>query len=591
MAEPEVKQRLAAILAADVAGYTRLMAADAPATIAALRGHRDLFRRHIEANEGRVVDMAGDSVLAVFTSAAGAVKAAVDAQGEVTERNEELPENRRMQFRVGVNLGDIREVEDGTVYGDGVNIAARLEGLAEPGGVMISDDAYRQVRRDPDLRFADAGEQEVKNVAEPVRAFRLITAFPAEPANAIRAPALPDKPSIAVLAFDNRSGDPDQAYFADGIAEDLITALSRIRWLFVTARNSSFTYKGRAADVKQVGRELGVRYVVEGSVRRAGQRVRITAQLIDAVNGNHLWAQRYDRELEDIFAVQDEITDTIVAAIEPELGAAERERAMRRPPDSLEAWGLYQRGVEHMYRFTATDSAEAKRLFKAAAERDPRFAAPLGALAYALYLEVILAVAPAPEETTASAIEAGRAAVARDDKDPMAHFGLGRALTVARLQMEAIRELEIAIELNPNFALAHLGLGVALIGASRLQEAIESLDKAIRLSPHDPILWTMENARAMAKVSLGAFAEGLADARLACRHPNTGVWSYVTLISALGHLGRTEEAQDAIAQAHKQWPAFSLPDFLPRLPFDLRAVGGWLDGLRKAGLEVPESLR
>ncbi|MDP6515255.1 MAG: hypothetical protein QF926_01350 [Alphaproteobacteria bacterium] len=308
--------------------------------------------------------------------------------------------------------------------------------------------------------------------------------------------ALPDKPSIAVLPFASLGDDPQQEYFADGIAEDLITALSRVHWLFVTARNSTFTYKGRAVDVKRVGHEMGVRYVVEGSVRQARNRIRISAQLIDAITGNHLWADRYDRELEDIFVLQDEITETIAAAIEPELGTAERERAVRRPPESLEAWGLYQRGLDLMYRFTAEDNQEARRLFRLAADADTRFASPLGALAYIGFLDFVLGFTESPEQTIAEAVAAGRASVARDDKDPMAHFGLGRAMSLTRNLESAISELAIAIELNPNFALAYLGLGAALSLAGRYREAIDALDVAIRLSPHAPILWTMEHMRA-----------------------------------------------------------------------------------------------
>jgi TolB-like protein len=401
--------------------------------------------------------------------------------------------------------------------------------------------------------------------------------------------ALPDKPSIAVLPFANIGDDPEQGYFADGIVEDLITALSRIHWLYVTARNSSFTYKGRAVDVKQVGREMGVRYVVEGSVRRAGTRIRISVQLIDAGTGYHLWANRFDRELEDIFVLQDEIIDMIAGALEPELGAAERQRAVRRPPDSLKAWGLYQRGLSHMYRFTKVDNREAHRLLSLAAADDPLFAAPLGAQAYVWFLDFILGFVDDPELARAEAVVAGRAAVARDGKDPMAHFGLGRAISLTGDTDSAISELECALDLNPNFALAHLGLGTALSLAGRHQEAIDALGIAIRLSPNDPILWTMENARAMAYIDIGAYDMAIADARRACRHPITSSRCYLTLVSAMANSGRSRDAEEARNALFELWPEFSMARFSKMLPFSPFKRPRWLEGLRKAGLHFPDT--
>jgi adenylate cyclase len=583
LAEMGVEQKLAAILAADVAGYTRLMAEDEPATISTITEYRTIFRQHIEANGGRVVDMAGDSILAMFTSAAGAVKAAVDAQAELAPKNQALPEARRMQFRVGVNLGDIREADDGTVYGDGVNIAARLEGLADPGGVMISEDAHRQVRRDPDLAFADAGLYGVKNVAEPVHAWRAVTGN--EAASSQASPALPDKPSIAVLAFDNLSHDPDQDYLADGISEDLITEMSRIHWLFVTARNSAFTYKGEAVDVKQVGRELGVRYVLEGSVRQAGKRIRVSAQLIDATTGNHLWAERYDRELEDIFALQDEITSTIAAAIEPELGAAERERAVRRAPESLEAWGLYQRGLDYLYRFTGPDNVVAKRLLRGAADADPRFAAPLGALAYALYFDCALQFSASPELTVREALEVGRAAISRDASDPWAQFGMGRAHEIAEQYPEAIARLEKTIELSPNFALAYLGLAVAMNLSGRHTEAIANAETAIRLSPRDPVRWGSETQLAAAYFQLCQYERTAEVARNAVRHANAGFWPHLHLIAALALLDRIDEAGAAVVDFRTRWPDFRIASLPRAVGVQDASDAAWRDGLRKAGFD------
>ena len=483
MEGPGVEQRLAAILAADVAGYTRLMAGDEPATISTITEYRDIFRSHIEANGGRVVDMAGDSILAVFNSAAGAVKGAVEAQGEVAERNTSLPEARRMRFRIGINLGDIREADDGTIYGDGVIVAARLEGLAEPGGVMISDFAYQQVRRDPDVTFHDAGTFEVKNLSEAVRAYRLATSVEERP---LTTPMPIEKSSIAVLPFDNMSRDQEQEYFSDGITEDIITALSRIRWLTVIARNSSFTYKGKAVDVKQVGREMGVRYVLEGSVRRTGNRVRITAQLIEAETGTHIWAERYDRDLGDIFAVQDEITETIATAIEPEIGAAEMERARRKPPGDLSAWDAYQRGLWHSYRYTAADNATAKDFLERAIAIDPDFGPSHAALAYNHFCDVIYGYSADRKVSIAAGLATAKTAVALDERDPFAHSNLGRLYTMMGEHALAEDALRRALALSPSFALAHFSMGLVLQQAGRSEEALPELELAMRLSPHDP---------------------------------------------------------------------------------------------------------
>ncbi|MDP6952574.1 MAG: adenylate/guanylate cyclase domain-containing protein, partial [Alphaproteobacteria bacterium] len=344
----DATRRLAAILAADVAGYSRLMGDDEAATVAALNAARGVFKRHIAAQGGRVIDTAGDSVLAVFDSVVQSVGCALAVQSELAEANAARPENRRMAFRIGINLGDVIAQDDGTIYGDGVNIAARLESLANPGGIALSGSAFDQVEGKLDVDFAFLGEKDVKNIARKVRVYQ------AALGESVAVPQRSEttSPSIAVLPFDNLGGDGDQDYFADGICEDLITELSRLRWLAVTARNSSFTYKGKSVDVTQVGRELGVRYIVEGSVRRGGNRLRITAQLIDAASGNHVWAERYDRDFSDIFALQDEITETLVAALVREVGVVEQDRAHRKPPESLDAWETFQRGMWHCWKMT-----------------------------------------------------------------------------------------------------------------------------------------------------------------------------------------------------------------------------------------------
>jgi adenylate cyclase len=350
------ERRLAAIMAVDVVGYSRLMGADEEGTLAALKAiRREWVDPRIVEHRGRIVKTTGDGLLVEFASVVAAVRCTVGVQREMAERNIGVPAETRIEFRVGINLGDII-IDGDDIFGDGVNIAARLETLAEPGGICVSRVVHDQVRDKLAFAFEDMGEQALKNITRPVRTYRVMAALGAASTRAGSGPSLPDKPSIAVLPFANMSGDPEQEYFADGMVEEIITALSRIRWLFVIARNSSFTYKGQAVDVKQVGRELGVRYVLEGSVRRGGNRVRVTAQLIDAFTSAHIWAERYDRDLTDIFAVQDEITASVAGIIEPALVAAEQERVLRKPPDRLDAWEVYQRGMWHFNKYGAEEN-------------------------------------------------------------------------------------------------------------------------------------------------------------------------------------------------------------------------------------------
>ncbi len=379
MAEARVERRLAAILAADVVGYSRLMGIDEEGTLNQLRSIRaELIDPKITEHRGRIVKTTGDGLLVEFSSVVDGLRCATEWQRGMAERNAGTSDDR-IEFRIGINVGDVA-VEDGDIFGDGVNVAARLEGLAEPGGICVSARVQEDAAGRLDLMFDDMGEQALKNIARPVRVYRVRAtgATPTETTpNATPteiAPVLPDKPSIAVLPFQNMSGDPEQEFFADGIAEDIITALARYPSLFVIARNSSFSYKGRAVDVKQVGRELGVRYVLEGSLRKSGNRVRVTAQLVEAETGNHVWAERYDRDLADIFAVQDEITEATTIAIAPAIADAEQQRAMRKPPASLDAWGVYQRGMWHLSKAGNEDNALAEKLFQRAVDLDPMFA-------------------------------------------------------------------------------------------------------------------------------------------------------------------------------------------------------------------------
>ena len=592
MAEKRVQRRLAAILAADVVGYSRLIRTDEEGTLAALKSLlEDIVDPKIAENHGRIVKLMGDGVLAEFPSVVDAVRTAAEVQRAVAERNADRSEEQPIVFRIGINLGDV-VIDGDDIQGDGVNLASRLEGLAEPGGMCISAAVYDQVRDRIELSFEDLGEQEVKNIDRPIRVWRWAkdASVSAErPATADQSLPLPDKPSIAVLAFDNLSGDAEQEYFADGIAEDLITALSRIRWLFVAARNSTFTYKRKAIDVKQVGREMGVRYVVEGSVRKAGNRVRISAQLVDATTGSHIWARRYDRNLDDILAIQDELTEAIAGEIEPELAQVERERAHRKPPENLDAWDLYQRGLWHMWQFTADENAKALQLFQRATDVDDRFAPAFAALAYSYFSNVVFAYRNTVADDLASAQQAALTAVAIDDRDAMAHCTLGRVHTALGDLASAIAELEKAVDLNPSFALARYGLAVALMFSGEAGAGKAQFDDAARLSPHDPYLWLFENGAAMALIVMGRFFEAEVYALRATRHPTAGFWPYAALAGALAEQGKLEEAYSALSKLLEMKPEFG-PAFFERLwPNTDRAFFKvYFAALRKAGLEMPD---
>ena len=586
MADENVTRRLAAILAADMVGYSRLMEADEAGTIARQKARRvELIDPKIAAHNGRIVKTTGDGLLVEFASAVDAVRCAVEVQQAMAEREAEVAEDRRIRYRIGINLGDI--VLDGEdILGDGVNIAARLEALAEPDGIAISGSVHEQVQGKLDTVFRDAGARQVKNIARPIHVWCWPgEAVEPESAGSTEPLPLPDKPSIAVLAFDNLSGDPDQEYFADGIAEDIITALSKFRWFFVTARNSSFTYKGKSVDVKQVGEELGVRYVLEGSVRKVGSRVRISAQLINAATGNHVWAERYDRELTDIFEIQDQMTTTIVGTIEPELGDAERERAKRKPTNNLDAWDQYQRGLWHHYRFTEDDLEKAEQLFQSAIELDPGFSRAHANLAYVLLNRVSHGWSDAVAETLGRAMKAGRQAVSLDDKDAFAHMAAGRSLTLRGEFETAIAELEKALDLNPNLANAYHSLGYTLYWSGRAEEALPFFHKAMRHSPHDPLRWTFEYHAGTAHAMLSEYEEAIEWYRKASRHATSGFWPHVGLVFALAELDRLEAARAALDDALSIRPDLSVSVIASvNHTMHLEYRERYLDALRKVGL-------
>ena len=582
-----MERRLAAILAADVVGYTRLMGADETGTLRRLTDLREgVLEPLISHHRGRTVKLMGDGVLVEFASLVEAVECAVAWQAAMAEHEADQAEDGRLSFRIGVNLGDVI-VEGEDIFGDGVNIAARLEGLAEPGGICISGDAYRQVRGKVEAEFEDLGEREVKNLTEPLRVYRIaVTRSPPIASSLATKPLpLPDKPSIAVLPFTNMSGDPEQEYFADGITEDIITELSKFRTLFVIARNSSFAFKNQALDARQISSKLGVRYVVEGSVRRAGNRVRITAQLIDAAEDKHIWAQRYDRDLEDIFAVQDEVTVAIVTAIEPHLAISERKRALRKPPESLDAWENYQRGLWHTFQYRPEARDTTLAFLRRAIELDPTFASAQAGLGYALVVYVILGASPDRKTDIERALEASQAAVRLDEHDPFAWVALTRAHILRGEHDAAIAAADTAISLNPNSALAHFGRAHALWHSGRPSEAIASHDEALRLCPLDPLMWGYLASKAIALVMLGEFEEAIALSRRSQRQAHSAIFSHLAEISALGQLGRSDEARDAIRRAREKKPDVSIAYVDEALPItDPRCREILHGGLRKAGL-------
>jgi adenylate cyclase len=554
-----MERRLAAVLAADVAGYSRLMGTDEEGTLAQLKAIRKtLVDPTIAAHRGRIVKTTGDGMLVEFASAVDAARSAAEVQRAMAKQNTNLPQDARIEFRIGIHVGDII-IDDSDIFGDGVNIAARLEGIAEPGGICVSDDAQRQIRGKINLAFDDMGPQSLKNIAEPMRAWRLqidenspLTTPKKTAIEAAQPLALPDKPSIAVLPFQNMSGDPEQEYFADGMVEDIITALSRFRSLFVIARNSSFIYKGKAVDVKQTGRELGVRYVLEGSVRRGGNRMRITAQLIDATSGAHVWADRYDRDLSDVFAVQDEITASVAAIIEPALADAEQQRVLRKSPDSLDAWEAYQRGLWHFNKYSPEENKTALNFFRQAIALDPNFASGHYGYALALQWEIWHFSARPFIEVQGAARTEAQIAVSLDDKDAMAHAILAHMMMWNSEWEAAIAEARTAIALNPNSAFVISMLGCVLGFGGYREEALARLQQAKRASPHDPLMWLWTMWTGAMQLFSRDFDAALQTYHQLLRLRPGWAQGQVNLAMCLGHLGRIDEAHEVLKRARSQ---------------------------------------
>jgi adenylate cyclase len=591
LAKPiDAERRLIAIFAADVEGYSRLMGADEVETLHALTQRRTILDCLISARRGRIANTAGDSVLAEFGSAVDAVQCAVEAQAGLAEANAGLPLDRHINFRIGVHVGDVM-IRGGDLFGDGVNIAARLQTLASAGGICISGATYDQVRKLLPFAFADLGAQQVKNIEEPVRVF----AVTAKGASAIAASlnvsmplALPDKPSIAVLPFQNMSGDPEQEYFADGMVEDIITALSRFKALFVIARNSSFTYKGRAVDVKQVGRELGVRYVLEGSVRKAANRVRITGQLVDTATGAHLWAERFDGGLGDIFALQDQVTESVVGAIAPAVEKAEIERAKRKPTESLDAYALYLRGLARFYQFgNRQANDEALRLFNSVIELDPDFASAYGRAAscyvYARGEGWISITANEIAEVTRLAQRAVE--LGKDDAIALAAGAWALAYVVRDLEVAA-GLIDRALVLNSNLAEAWNFGGWVKNWLGEPEQAIERFARAMRLSPLDPWLTGMRGGTAHAHFFLGRYDEAASWAAIAVQD-NPDFQGGLRIEAASNAMaGRPEQAHKAVARLRQLNPALRVSTLKDVVGPYRRAedLSRYKEGLRQAGL-------
>jgi adenylate cyclase len=584
MPEEGFKRKLTAIFSADVEGYSRLMGEDEIGTIRTLTAYRDAMTKLILTHRGRVVDAPGDNLLAEFASVVDAVQCAVEIQRDIAECNEEPSQECKMYFRIGVNLGDVFEEED-RIYGDGVNIAARLESLCDGGGVCISRGVYDQVKNKLPYKYSYEGEQSVKNIKDPLGVYKVVIESDAK-ANKEGGGSpleLPDKPSIAVLPFDNMSGDPDQEYFSDGLTEQIITGISRIHELFVVARNSTFIYKGKAVKVQQVSKELGVRYVLEGSVQKSDARVRITAQLIDAITGHHLWAETYDRDLKDIFATQDEITMNIMHALKIELTEGDQWRYWEDQTSNLRAFNKQLQGLDYFYRFTKEDNAQAQKLFEDAIALDPNYAAPYSLLGYTHLNNIYFNWSENPLESFKIAEKFALKALAINESMDHAHSLLSQICLFKRQYDKAIEEAETAVAIAPNGSTAYALFGFTLIFAGRFEDAISMLKKAIRFNPIPPAYYSF--FLGLAYRGIGRYEEALEAYQKALpEYPDTTVVQ-LGLAACYSALGRHQNARKAVAEVLKLIPEFSLELYTMRVPFKNQSdLEHHLKYLRKAGL-------
>ncbi len=630
MSEEGVERKLTTIIAADVVGYSRLMGEDEVGTLAALKAHRqELIEPKAAQYHGRTIKLMGDGALMEFASVVDAVVFAVEVQLAMSARNTDVPEDRQIHYRIGINIGDII-VEGDDIYGDGVNIAARLESLAEPGGICVRRNVRNQVRDKLDLDYEDRGEIKVKNIVRPIRVFSVVLDDKAEAlvTQVVAAPImtghrrwlaiaavlvlglvaagglawwqpwgpdvepasvekmvlpLPDKPSIAVLPFDNISGDPEQEYISDGITDDLIIDLSRISGLFVIARHSVFTYKGRAVKVQEVGRDLGVRYVLEGSVRKAGDRVRINAQLVDALNGRHLWADRYDREITDVFALQDEVVQKIVAALAVELTVGEEERLRWAAKANPEAYDMLLRGLEQLRRYTRETNAEAREFFEKAIALDSNYARAHANLAFTYAMDVQYGWADAPDQAIVRALKIADDALALDATVRQIHFTLGNIHLFNKNHEQSIAACRRALELDPNYADAYGQLALTLNYAGRPEEALEAIHKAMRLDPRQPFVYL--RIKGQTHYQMGRYDAAIAEfERVVERNPAASE-GHLFLAAAYAQVGRIEDAEWEAQEILTLLPNFTLARMRQREPYkDPAHLDHYIEGLRKAGL-------
>ena len=585
-------RRLAAILAADVVGYSRLIGADEEGTLERLKAlRRDVIDPRISQHHGRIVKTTGDGLLVEFSSVVDALRCATEVQKMMAERNLNVPPETRIEFRVGIHQGDI-VVDDGDIFGDGVNVAARLETLADPGGICVSARVQEDAAGKLDLTFEDMGEQSLKNIARPVRVYRVgrttteitPTASPVEIAPSL---ALPDKPSIAVLPFQNMSGDPGQEYFVDGMVEEITTAISRLPWLFVIARNSSFAYKSKSPDLRQVGRELGVRYVLEGSVRKAGNRVRITGQLIDTMTGAHIWADRFDSALDDIFELQDQVASSVVGAIEPRLRQSEIERAVRKPTESLDAYDLYLRALALFNAFTADALAEAVTLMRRALTIDPGYAPAAGLAAWCILLTIVQGWLAPEQRRSEEAVRLARRALDTGKDDPdclwMAAFTL---MFLAGEHAAAASIVDRALSLNPNSAQAWMTCGWIHAFTGRAAPGIEAFERGLRLSPRDPLAFNFRSGLAFAHLIAGRYEEGLTHVRQGLIEQPRSIALLRIKAGLCGLAGRVDEGREAIERLLELYPGMTMAHFMKAASIYIlpepRVI--YAEGLRKAGM-------
>jgi TolB-like protein/class 3 adenylate cyclase len=581
-----VNRRLAAILAADVAGYSRLVADDEEATLATLAACRAAISHLVAAHSGRIFSTAGDSVVVEFASAVNAVRAGIAIQRELDRRNADVPEAQRMKFRIGINVGDVVARGD-DLLGDGVNVAARLQALADPAEIYVSGSVYEQIEGKFGFPLVALGERVLKNMPRPLAVYRVEWAADALATQRVPAPKLPDRPSIAVMPFENLSDDARQEYFADGMVEEIITALSRMRGLFVIARSSTFTYKGRSIDVKQVGRELGVRYVLQGSVRKAGDRLRITGQLIDAATGAHLWAERFQGSLEGVFDLQDQVASSVIGAIAPRLEQAEIERSRHKPTESLDAYDYFLRGMAAFYRWTKEGNDEALVLFRKAIELDGQFASAFGMAArcYGQRKTRGWMTDRAGETTEAARLSRRAAELGKDDPVALYSAGIIQGWVVGDFGTGDVL-IEQALALNPNLAWGWLYSGWAKVALGEPELAIAREERAMRLSPQDPLTFIMRSAIAAAHLIAGRYPQALAAAELSMHEQPHYILSALVAAAAAAALDNKEAAARALARLLETDPELRISNLTEHLTPLRRPehFERWAGALRKAGL-------